>query len=250
MEIKRELQLILLILTSFIVQFSHNDINAELTAREYMRKGVALINQLGGITSLKSLPSLPAFPKYNQLSEAEEDNKLNEGISLLEKAIELDNSLGEAYFFLGMAYIKAKRIDAATEMFLRAIELQPDEILSYDILINIYLDQRNYEGAFRIAEKLRQNLPNKMALYYSWLGRIHLMIGNYRDVLKYVDKAMQFGENDKLSMLLLKARAYHNLGDNRKALGCLELALKGYPEARKDIESFKKQLGIMNEKVR
>ena len=169
-------------------------------------------------------------------------------IKWCEEVLFIDNNNYKAWKIISRSHIKNERIDLAEESLLKMIELQPNELENYTILIRHYYSEKNYENCIKICENLlSQDEFNLEAMRFKVRsneklgkaevidGYLEIAVRNTKDVesrLKimrhYYNKKeyencinicneiidIKGEQNDVLNTL---SRAYFNLGENKKA---------------------------------
>ena len=96
--------------------------------------------------------------------------KIDTAIPYLQKAIELDDNIAEAYYNLGDAFAKQKRFEEAVNAYQKAIELEPNLFLYYHHLGDSFLLQGKYEEAVSPYRKAIE-LNSEYAWSYHNLGK-------------------------------------------------------------------------------
>jgi len=113
------------------------------------------------------------------------------------KAIELDESLGEAYATLGLMMIVLDwDIDGPEQLFQKAIKLNPNSVEVY----NSYAQYLRYVGRYSEGISMAKQAINLDPLTPNtnlWLGMNHLAAGNYND---FIDNALFVLELDSSFM--------------------------------------------------
>ncbi len=96
---------------------------------------------------------------------------------------------------LGQDYLRAGVLDRAERLFVELIELGESGLSSYQFLLSIYQQEKDWIKAIDIAKKL-QGLGNSMgrliAQYYCELAEQHLSQGNTYQVQNFLKKAQNY----------------------------------------------------------
>jgi len=111
--------------------------------------------------------------------------KIIEGMPWRFKATRLDPLMAWRYLANGIVYNLLCDDENADKELNRAIELQPDLMLTYWIMINGYMDRGVSSEAFNIAEKMFA-VSKDTGQYYVRLSSIHLWFRNYGKALEYL----------------------------------------------------------------
>jgi len=102
--------------------------------------------------TLKYSPN--SYRIVNNLGMAYDDkNDYGQAEKMYKRAISLDSSNPVAYHNLGNTYKKMGKKDLAIESFQAAIKLDPKFFFSYNALINIYLENKEYEKAKQVLQQ-------------------------------------------------------------------------------------------------
>ncbi|TFB10343.1 tetratricopeptide repeat protein [Candidatus Marinimicrobia bacterium MT.SAG.3] len=124
---------------------------------------------------------------------------------------EIHYGLGEAYYHSG----KGERLKAL-DAFEEAINLDPEFRLAYAHIFGIYQDERMYDKAIRVANRLIDSSPDKASGYhyladvYGWKGELYKSIKNY-------EKAAELNKGNYDS-IVLQGWAYRIEGKYEEAL--------------------------------
>jgi tetratricopeptide (TPR) repeat protein len=150
-----------------------------------------------------------------------------ESVKYWKKYIGLDPGSSDAYYNLGLAYMKLTEIKEAKEALGTAVEKDPGNAAPQVALAQIYEYEKDYAGAVRQYEKCIELNPgdllllNKLGSLYFTAGDYSKAEGVFREILKlYPDDP---GSHLWLSML------YEEKGDWKQAAKYLEYSIKGDP---------------------
>ena len=142
-------------------------------------------------------------------------------------------ALGDAYFHLGQEE-NLKALDAFEE----ALNLDPEFRLAYVHMFDIYLFERMYDKAIRVANRLINSNPDKASGYgyladiYGWKGDLDNSIRNY-------EKAAELNKGN-YEAVVLQGWAYRIQGKYDKALSNYAKLFKP------DVPAFWRYRGKMN----
>lgn len=101
----------------------------------------------------------------------------NSGFNMA-KAVKLEPTLAEGYFYLGLIYQKAEKIYLAIESFNEAIHHKQDYSAAYNNLGALYLDLNKLDEAiYHFNQSIKFN--NKFYLAYSNLAQAYLIKGDF-----------------------------------------------------------------------
>jgi len=99
-----------------------------------------------------------------------EDEKLEDSIVLLKKAVELDNTNEDFRYMLAVVLIKLKSYEEAETNILEAIRIDPKEVEFRSLFAEIYYVQKNYAKAAAILISSAKELDNEPDLLYEAAG--------------------------------------------------------------------------------
>jgi tetratricopeptide (TPR) repeat protein len=193
-------------------------------------------------------------------------------ISAFEKILITDNNFYESFIAIGtFEYWKSRKMDFMNwlpftndtkETGINLLEVAIDSSsynshLAVNSLIWIYIDQKKYDGAIKVAEKALNDFPQSRT--FKWglarayeeknsLGAIEL----YLDILSSYPDSLKENYKNEITLKHLIAQQHAKLGDNQKALKyCDEiLTTKNIPKKTLDelsgrldrVKSLKKEL--------
>jgi tetratricopeptide (TPR) repeat protein len=119
-----------------------------------------------------------------------DENRMEKGITHLEKAISLYPDFPEAEIMLGTAYMDTRQWDKAESALRRAIEINPNLAVAYFALGELYRQQKKYAEAERV---LRDGLKleDKSWRGHLTLGRVYLDMGTIAKAGPHVGTALR-----------------------------------------------------------
>jgi len=210
----------------------------------------------------EALPEQPEY-RYALARTYLREQEWDEAIALLDPLqAELENR-PDVLFDLGHSYERAGQIENAENSFLRLLSLYPDHAGA-----NNYLGYMLAERGERLSEAIRYiqkavNADPENGAYLDSLGWVHYQMGNYREAMEWLMKAVtveeevlkQANPNNERQMAAL----YENLqvihehaGDAAKAIGDLRRAREHYQRALKfapDNQTIKDKLQKITDKA-
>lgn len=116
-------------------------------------------------------------------------------IRYLNKAIELDEENGYAYYLKGATYEKNNHLDEALETLLKAEKIDYEEPTLYTKIAYIYQVKNNFLKANAYASKAVNKYPKDRFCYYK-KGEIYYVFEQYAQAIKYFLKAEKLGMID------------------------------------------------------
>jgi putative PEP-CTERM system TPR-repeat lipoprotein len=171
-------------------------------------------------------PDNPAL--LASLGEAHLANR-NPGSALtaLEKLVQVQPESARAHYLLARAYGETNDAERVSEDLARAIELDPNHLLSKVAMVRLLQQQRAPDEANKLVQELKQAQPDHpevMALD-GWLA---LVQGRPRDAVEPLEKAMHTSPSNQLAVYLALAR--EQAGDKDASVQTLESWLAQHPD--------------------
>ncbi len=115
------------------------------------------------------------------------------------------NASLQHYCATARAHAARGDLDAARHQLHRALQIKPDAAIVYNILGNVYLQQKQIAKARTAFNTAVDIIPDFASPYYN-LASIHYMSGDYLNARRYCDKALSINPNfaraQKLDALL------------------------------------------------
>ncbi len=125
------------------------------------------------------------------------------GMTYLHQALQLDPELAEPYLYLAYAYFRKEQFDESIQMGLRAVELEPNDHLSFYYLAAAHWGQaatglkiEHYADAIRQFKKAYELQPNYIATPMN-LGYLYMLHGQYAEAQTYLDRAVDIEDSGK-----------------------------------------------------
>lgn len=113
------------------------------------------------------------------------------------KAVAMDSSYVEAHTNLAFSYNKLDKHDLALRHYAKVIELIPENLVTYEKLMNIARDANKAEYAIQLLEKLKEKIPESKVYFISLANLYSLIPNGNRFTIYYFEKAFQLDSNDK-----------------------------------------------------
>jgi tetratricopeptide (TPR) repeat protein len=171
------------------------------------------------------------------------EGKLDEAITALEKALQLDPSLASVHYNLGAAYERKEDLDKARHHFQEAIRIKPDFGEAYLSIGNSYLSERKFDAAaIEALTKATELLPDNYNAFYN-LGVCHANSGKYAEAEKSFRKAVEINPKEPVAHYQL-AMALLGQSKNTDAKAEFQKYLELNPNAadRSEVEELIKSL--------
>jgi tetratricopeptide (TPR) repeat protein len=152
------------------------------------------------------------------------DKKFDEAIATLRKAIDVDPKLGEAHYWIGIAYMDKGDREAAKTEFTEVLSLEPTEVGSKLQLAQIHLAEGNLDAAAELASQAVANQPGngqaRLVLIDVQLARGELKTAAHDAAL--LAKMLP----NRAEVQLELGRVYARQGDNENAESALTKAIE------------------------
>lgn len=215
--------------------------HASTDARALFSETVSQLNHTGGLAAFDSpnAESLWALGPPT-LSPEEIDKILDVVVENLSIVIELDQSIKEAHYYLGVAYIKKEERNEAMAALYRAMEVEPDREMTYTLLIVLLSDAGKFKDALAVASKYSEHFPRSTASSATMAGHVFLKMGDFDKALKNGIAILEI-DNSSSEGRILVAASYYCLG-NKKAADEQFKALENDPIIKDNIADFKQGL--------
>lgn len=133
---------------------------------------------------------------YNNLgADALTRNELAEAYAYIRKAIETEPNLHYLWSNLGVVYIRNEQIDAATEAYLTALNIDPGSTMAANNLYLIYEKTGNVLAAADLQKRVDRN-RRKNPYYLSHLSAVALEEGRLDDSRKLAERAVELNQSE------------------------------------------------------
>lgn len=157
---------------------------------------------------------------------------------LAEKAISLDDGLGEAYFLKGYYYYVKGESQIAIKEYRKAIELNANLWRAYYNLGELYLFQM--DDAILAIENMDQAILHHPEPFLSWILRRKALAFQWAGLIDEANHELQKAlelDNDSSSYYLYLSLSYNYTGNFKSAIEVLEKALRINPD-NQDINEY------------
>ena len=128
---------------------------------------------------------------------------LKQAFKYIKMAIELDDSLSEAYSQLGWLYIMTRQYDKGVAECERAINLAPNSANAHIWMSFTCKYAGRHEEAVQYSEKALRLDPSPQHWYFRAMGSAYSWVGRHEEAITFLKKAMQRAPNDLLSRVML-----------------------------------------------
>ena len=155
-------------------------------------------------------------------------NKIDDAIELLNKAIWTKNDSDNAYMLLGQAYVLKKDQRLADKNFKQALEINPANLGAFIPVYGSYLQANQKETARQYLEKSLKVKPNQITLLTS-KAELDISEKRWEDAQEVVQKIALFSKN-KAVPKYLQANILQGKGQYADAVSIYEKLLNEFPD--------------------
>lgn len=183
------------------------------------------IESIFGIFKCNERKKTDSYTDYiNSGNKCYENENFNEAIAFHDKAIELEPTFSDAYFYKGNALHSLKQYEDAINCYDKSIKYDSTDYEAYANKGSSYNSLGKYEEALVCYERAL-NLKPDYALAISSKANTLNSIGNYNEALVYYDKVIEIDQNNSLAYFN-KGVTLHKLGKFEEEISCYEVTLK------------------------
>ena len=173
-------------------------------------------------------------------------NVLDEALTEFKGAIKEDPQLPMAYTGIGLVYFQKRMMPRAKGYFIRALRLNPHDVMAMDRLGNILLvDEQKPQEALQLFERIVAELPTYPDGYY-FMGSSLFDLKKYEEAIPYLKRCTELDPNgftQGFDAATLLGDTYIQLGRNQEAIVALEAAKKIHPDSKYVEMKLKKARG-------
>ncbi|PLV60081.1 lipopolysaccharide assembly protein LapB [Thermotoga sp. KOL6] len=144
-----------------------------------------------------------------------EQGKIEEGIKYLDKAVEIDPWLVQAYASLGEAYYNLKDYEKAVHYWEKELDYAPDDKLTYFMLAETYREMGRKDLAIETLKRLLERDPNNIPAMYQ-MAELYREIGEEEKAQEMEKKIMEckpqyLTELEPWALVMLKHGKYEEV---------------------------------------
>ena len=154
-----------------------------------------------------------------QLQKAElclQEGKADEASKYYEEIVQILPSYYEAYFALGMCYIRAGRLSEAETAFKKYLETQPQSVDGLAALGTLLFQQGRHQEAIPVLQRSLKLGPGQQDVRKT-LAQACLAAGNPKGAIAELERILSVDPKFDLEVYLLLARSYLQIPDESKA---------------------------------
>lgn len=143
------------------------------------------------------------------------------------KALKIDPEHDASMYELARIYLRQNRTDDAILLVEKAISINDSNSWYYILLAEMYKQNRQYDKVVEVFERLSNKFPENIDFRYD-LALTYIITGDYKKAIEtYNDIEKIIGVSEDIS--LKKRNLWNNLGKPGKALDEIESLVEAYP---------------------
>lgn len=155
-------------------------------------------------------------------------NKVDDAIELLNKAVWAKKDADKAYFLLGQAYLQKKDRKQADKNFKEALNINPANIGAFIPVFEAYMQANQKETARQYLDKALKVKPNQSSLLTSKV-ELDIEEKKWESAQETLQKLALFSKN-KVMPLYLQANILQGKGQYAEAIAIYQKLLDDYPD--------------------
>ena len=173
-------------------------------------------------------------------------NKVDEGIELLNKTVWSKNDSDAAYVLLGQAYLLKKDSTQADKNFKQALEINPANLGAFIPVYGNYLQANQRETARQLLEKALKTKPNQVLLLTN-KADLDIAEKKWDSAQDTVQKIALFSKNKAVPMYL-QANILQGKGQYADAIAIYEKLLQDFPDHLNSMVNLARSYEALNER--
>jgi tetratricopeptide (TPR) repeat protein len=162
-------------------------------------------------------------------------NVLDEALAEFRAASQGDPQLAMPYTGIGLVYFQKRMMPRAKGYFIRALRLNPHDVMAMDRLGNILLvDENKPQEACQLFERIIAELPTYPDGYY-FMGSALFDLKKFEEAIPYLQRSLELDPNgftQGFDAATLLGDTFLQLGRNQEAAEAFEAAKKIRPDSR------------------
>ncbi len=166
-------------------------------------------------------------------------NVLDEALTEFKASLQGDPQLAMAHTGIGLVYFQKRMMPRAKGYFIRALRLNPHDVMAMDRLGNILLvDEKKPEEARQLFERILAELPTYPDGYY-FMGSALFDLKRYEEALPYLRRCQELdpsGFTNGFDAATLLGDTLMLLNRNQEAIDAFEAARKIRPNESKYVD--------------
>ncbi len=178
--------------------------------------------------SIANDPRAQAVNAFNKAADLINNKQYTEALPLLKKVLELDDSIQQAHYYIGIVLFQEGKYNEALEPLNKVIELDPENAQAYRILAAVY-EKLGKTAESQKYTKLAQDKGGKTAIDAYNEGVTAFNAGETEKALASFKSAIELDANMADAYYRL-GLCYLNKGDNAQAIENLKKYIKLKPD--------------------
>lgn len=153
-------------------------------------------------------------------------------LRLVNKTVEANPDKADSYAIYGDLLFRLDSADAAKHMYLKSLDLNDNNFQAWQNVINIEINQGDWDNVVKHSEKAVEVFPNQAILYF-FLGTGYFVKKDYADAVANLEIGKKFATSDLQLTSWFNAQlgdAYYYLKDYAKSDSSYEAVLKFDPD--------------------
>jgi len=146
---------------------------------------------------------------------------------LLQHCIRLNPQAAEAYYYLAQYYQLLKNDSLAIRNYLKAAELEPDNITYLETVAQSYISQQDYEKAITVIERLYEQDKSREDLL-EMLFELYQQTENTAKAIETLER-MEAAEGKSERLSFAKSEIYTKTGNKQAAIAEMKALASQYP---------------------
>jgi tetratricopeptide (TPR) repeat protein len=210
-----------------------------LTAGERQQIQVTLVAEASNTNAAPPGPPILAPAAEKELSKALEDiraNKPEDAKKHLEKASRAAPANPDVNYLWGMYYAQMKDMGKAKEYWEKAVQIYPRHVFSLAALAQLALQDSNGPVAVDLLLRVTDLVPSSWR-YQERLAEAYLLAGNYEEVQKHAERAIELGKERAAEAQFVLAQALLHTNDAQGALKALDVYMASQPSGARAAEA-------------
>jgi tetratricopeptide (TPR) repeat protein len=207
---------------------------------------VTLVAEKSNLDAVPPGPPILAPSAEKELGKALEDiraNRPEDAKKHLEKAAHAAPSNPDVNYLWGMYYAQTKDKGKAKEYWEKAIQIYPRHVFSLAALAQLALEESNGPVAVDLLVRVADLVPSSWR-YQARLAEAYLLSGDYAEVQKHAERAIELGKERAAEAQFILAQALLRTNDAQRALTALDVYLASQPSGPRAAEA-RQMLGTL-----
>ena len=146
---------------------------------------------------------------------------------LLQHCVKLRPEAAEAHYFLAQYYQLMKKDSLAQQYFLKAAELEPDNVTFMETVAHSYINQQDFPKAIKVIERLYEQDKSREELL-EMLYELYQQTDDNEKVIETLNR-IEAAEGKSERLAYAKSEIYTRMGNKQAAIAEMEALARQYP---------------------